>query len=89
MVRSDAVDQLERVSIVTDDLDETGAEELPITAVQIALIFSERLPLIRREIVMEASALRRFGRLLLVQHTTELRARINARLYLCLFASLR
>ena len=24
----DAVDQLERVSIVTDDLDETGAEEL-------------------------------------------------------------
>ena len=33
MVRSDAVYQLERVSIVTDDLDETGAEELPITAV--------------------------------------------------------
>ena len=72
MVRSDAVDQLERVSIVTDDLDETSSEELSITAVQIALILSERLSLISREVVMESSALARFGWLLLVQHTTEL-----------------
>ena len=68
MVRPDSVDQLERVSIVTDDLDETSSEELPITAVQIALILSERLSLISWEIVMKASALARFGWLLLVQH---------------------
>ena len=72
MVRPDSVDQLERVSVVTDDLDETSSEELPIAAVQIALILSERLSLISWEIGMKASALARVGRLLLVQHTTEL-----------------
>ena len=89
MVRPDSVDQLERVSIVTDDLDETSSEKLAIAAIQIKLILSERLSLISREVVMESSALARFGWLLLVQHTTELRARINARLNLCLFTSLR
>tara|TARA_Y100001937_G_scaffold107206_1_gene149673 strand:+ start:906 stop:1379 length:474 start_codon:yes stop_codon:yes gene_type:complete len=89
MVRPDTVDQLERVSIVTDDLNQTSAEELAIAAIQIALIFSERLTLIGWEIMVKASALLRVGRLFLVEHPTELRARIDARLYLGFFASLR
>ena len=89
MIWPDSVDQLERVSIMTDDLDETSAEELPIAAVQIALILSERLTLIGWEIMVKASALLRVGRLFLVEHPTELRARIDARLYLGFFASLR
>jgi hypothetical protein len=46
MVWSNSVEELERVSVVADHLDQTGAEELPVTSREIALVFAERLPLI-------------------------------------------
>ena len=46
MVWSNSVEELERVSVMTDHLDEASAEELPVTSREIALVFAERLPLI-------------------------------------------
>ena len=46
MVWSDSVEEFERVSLMTDHLDQTGAEQLPVTSREIALVFAERLPLI-------------------------------------------
>jgi hypothetical protein len=89
MVWSNSVEELERVSVVADHLDQTGAEQLPVTSREIALVFAERLPLIRRELMLPASALLRVGWLLHMEEPPELRARVDARLNLCLFASLR
>jgi hypothetical protein len=46
MVGAYPVEELERVSVMTDHLDEASAEELPIAPREISLIVAERLPLI-------------------------------------------
>ena len=46
MVWSNSVEELERVSVVTYHLDQTGAEQLPVASGEVALIVAERLPLI-------------------------------------------
>jgi hypothetical protein len=46
MVGAYPVEELERVSIMADHLDETSAEELPIASGEISLVVAERLPLI-------------------------------------------
>jgi len=46
MIWSNSVEELERVSVMTDHLDEASAEELPVASREIALVFAERLPLI-------------------------------------------
>jgi len=48
VVWSDSVEELERVSLMTDHLDEASAEELPVASGEVALVFAERLPLIER-----------------------------------------
>ena len=46
MIWTDRVDELQRVTVMTFDGDETSAEHLPINARQVAVIFAKRSPLI-------------------------------------------
>jgi len=46
MVGTNPVEELARLSVMTDHLNEASAEELPIAPREISLIVAERLPLI-------------------------------------------
>jgi len=59
MIRTDRVDELQRVTVMTFDGDETSAKHLPINARQIAIVFAKRSPLIFWKIMLPARALLR------------------------------
>lgn len=89
MIRTDRVDELQRVTVVTFDGDETSAEHLPINARQVAIVLAKRSTLIFWEIMLPARALFRVVWLLCPENPPELRSRIGARFDLRIFSSLR
>ena len=46
MVGTNPVEELERVSVMTDHLDEASAEQPPVAPGEVLLVVAERLPLI-------------------------------------------